>query len=276
MPQAQPDDWSALAQFFAADALAPAATAEFLLDRLRQGAIDPAGVFVCQARGQITGLAIVQQLPGRQAGLWRPLGDPAAMLEALRWLQSLGTRVAILIQELQRPAPAAILGFRFMTHLNYLQAPPAPNPALALDHIEPYCPANEADFADVLLQSYLGSDDCPELNDDRTGAQALADYAETSESGTQEWYLRRSPRGEPAAVLLLSTQLPISQLVYLGVVPAARRQGHGQVLTRLALARTPGTMQLHVDVRNHAAFTLYTQSGFTVVDSRAVYFCILG
>lgn len=159
-------------------------------------------------------------------------------------------------------------GYTRITRLVFLRSDAGrilPPPDL---HLEAYSAATVAAFGEVLLASYIGTLDCPELNDDRPAGAILGMYCGTA--GTAEWYLARVG-GVPAAILLLTPALATWGLAYLGLAPAFRGRGLGTKLTQFALARSGGALSLNVDERNLAALAIYAKFGFRAYAESDVY-----
>jgi ribosomal-protein-alanine N-acetyltransferase len=69
-------------------------------------------------------------------------------------------------------------------------------------------------------------------------------------------------------------------VIYVGVVPTARRQGLGRQMMRHALAQAQqagvGRVTLSVDNRNAPAWALYRSLGFEEFDRREVFLRVWG
>lgn len=80
----------------------------------------------------------------------------------------------------------------------------------------------------------------------------------------------------PAGFALCRTVLDEAELLLIGVLPAARRQGIGRALLDAVLrdARGQGVSRLHLEVRhdNAAALGLYESAGFQVSGRRSGYY----
>jgi ribosomal protein S18 acetylase RimI-like enzyme len=168
-------------------------------------------------------------------------------------------------------------GFRQMAELQYLQADvrrghPAPPLPPGFDWVT-YSPAGHATFAATIVESYRDSLDCPGLNGVRDIEDVIAGHKSSGEFDPAWWFLLREA-GRPVAVLLLSrtAHAGTSELVYLGLVPAARGRGLGDVVMRQALhavaSQGPGTLALAVDAGNAPAIRLYHRHGLRRVGSK--------
>jgi ribosomal protein S18 acetylase RimI-like enzyme len=104
----------------------------------------------------------------------------------------------------------------------------------------------------------------------------LVGYQSTGAFDPARWFIV-SHAGSEVGVLLLTEHPPARQweLVYMALVPHARRQGFGKKIVQFALerARAAGieTLLLAVDARNKPGCRLYEACGFRVWDRRAVY-----
>jgi ribosomal protein S18 acetylase RimI-like enzyme len=133
-------------------------------------------------------------------------------------------------------------------------------------------PAHEA-FASTIQQSYEGSLDCPALNGKRHIDDVIAGHKAAGAFEPSLWYLL-SEQGAARGVLILSPSnyTDAIELVYLGLVPAGRRRGLGDVLMRLALEAVTlqhrTELSLAVDSRNLPAMRLYYRHGLKRVGSR--------
>lgn len=169
-------------------------------------------------------------------------------------------------------------GFEKLAELIYLQrAVRASNyPALPEGHHWTYySPQAHAAFGRTISASYAGSLDCPALNGRRGIEDVLAGHKAAGEFDPRLWHLLCADgHDEPLGVLLLarSARSDALELVYLGVNPAARGQGLGELLMRQALAVAGasgcGLLSLAVDARNAPALKLYYRSGMSRVCTR--------
>jgi ribosomal protein S18 acetylase RimI-like enzyme len=103
-----------------------------------------------------------------------------------------------------------------------------------------------------------------------TGFRGQGDF----DPGT--WWLARDG-GDPVGVMLASG-IPDEnawEICYVGIVPEARRRGHGRELVARALlearAAEVGQVFLTVDARNEPAWKLYRSLGFEPFDRREVF-----
>jgi ribosomal protein S18 acetylase RimI-like enzyme len=295
-------EWPVVGRVLFATAADPGPVTARFLELIASRDIDPAGLFVARDHAGPCGVILAQRFAGRQGAVWPPAvpaGSGQGAVEdaltafALGWLRDGNAKV---VQAVVRAGESGIpalerAGVGRVTELSFLSRDIVPADADRPDPvlrgvtipgppvtIEPYSSATAAAVADVLIASYDGTLDCPELNDIRTAEEILAGYRDASGSGTREWYL--AARGsKPVGVLLLSAPGPATWgLTYLGLIPAARGVGFGRALTRFAVRRaaTGGAtdLTLNVDVRNVPALRLYATEGFEEFDRREVYLAI--
>jgi GNAT superfamily N-acetyltransferase len=173
--------------------------------------------------------------------------------------------------------PPAGHGFRPVTHLAVLQRDvgPALDPAAEPLRWTPWPAAPAAEQLDLLLATHEHTQDCPELNAPRTGAEIVAGFRPTATAGRM-WWSCRDGSGRPVGVLLvIGDSGPALEVSYLGLVPSARGQGLSHAILRfaerLAAASEYHTLTVSVDVRNAPAMRLYARHGFVEYDRRAVW-----
>jgi ribosomal protein S18 acetylase RimI-like enzyme len=115
----------------------------------------------------------------------------------------------------------------------------------------------------------------------RSVADVLAGYREQGVYRPEHWYLV-AEEGYNLGVLLLAEHPSVGnwELVYMGVVPAARGRGLGEIIARFAIeAARRGEAQrlvLAVDAANAPAMAMYRRAGFLEWDRRTVYARVAG
>jgi ribosomal protein S18 acetylase RimI-like enzyme len=265
------------------------------LHLLRQGELDPQGLFVVRGPRGLDGALVCLSLPGAGGLIWPPgvaahpqqtALEDCLLRNALAWLRGRGVK---LVQALLAPeeedlaAPLVRHGFARITDLWYLyhhrSTPLCGTDAPARLTFRAFSEADPLLFQETLLRTYEGTLDCPELSGVRSGEEVLAGHRAQGVFDPQRWLLALE-EDRPVGVLLL-TELPETgewDVAYMGVVPEARRRGFGRelLLHGLAEARAAGVERvvLSVDMRNGPAWQLYRSVGFQPSDRRGVYLAI--
>lgn len=138
-----------------------------------------------------------------------------------------------------------------------------------------YAPAHHPQFAATVLETYVDTRDCPELSGARPIDDVLASHRGSGTFDAALWELLLV-NGRPAACLLLAGVADqLVEIVYMGVVPAWRRQGLGRLLLARAIehcrARQVPRITVVADERNTPAYQLYERAGFQRVGRRVAY-----
>jgi GNAT superfamily N-acetyltransferase len=263
-----------------------AAVLDFLEFSL-QRRIDLNDIWVAERDGRVVWAMLPIVSPGRTMLLLTPNGsgktDLAGKL-ADAVCEHFAARGVRLAQVLLDPADAGALdlylarSFRQMAELQYLQveltrplpAPPLPD---GIDWLN-YSWEIHASFADTIVQSYRDSLDCPGLNGLRDIEDVMTGHkASGVEFDPSLWFLLRE-HSQPVGVLLLAPTAAHEtfELVYLGLVPNARRRGLADLVMREALhavsSRGPGVLALAVDAHNAPALRLYHRHGMRRVGTK--------
>ena len=148
-----------------------------------------------------------------------------------------------------------------------------------------YSPATHGLFATTIMETYRDSLDCPGLNGLRDIEDVITGHKSSGEFDPNLWFLLcehghngnadgGDPGPTPVGVLLLSrvSRMETVELVYLGLVPAARGRGLGELLLKHALALVPAAgrsrLTLAVDAINAPAMRLYYRHGLQRVGAR--------
>ncbi len=282
----RPDDWTAALTWALARTPADqrAERVNQCVNFLENGVLDPRGIWIAKSGSDIVGAQVCVPLAGASALFWLPTATndiaDALVQAALDWCRSIGCKLAQALtkpEELSWSAPLVRRGFRLITRLHQLKRDlddlPAPLPS-ALRY-ENYRPSLIRDFAATLERSYEGTLDCPELNDKRTMDEILAGHRGQGKFHADFWrvaYLGAQPVG-----VLMLVEMPDAltwELAYVGVVPEFRRQGLGRAMVIHALhalaAEGAAKLLLAVDDRNAPALGLYSELGFTTIESNEV------
>ena len=171
-------------------------------------------------------------------------------------------------------------GFGPVAQLLYLQGSPgrkAAPPALPAGfEWVPYRSDTHDRFASAIAATYSHSLDCPALNGLRDMEDVMAGHKATGQFDPSLWTLlcERGTQGTAHGVLLLSRlqQGDSLELVYLGLTPASRGRGLGDVLVRQALAAVAAErlsrLSLAVDAQNAPALKLYYRHGLRQVATK--------
>jgi ribosomal protein S18 acetylase RimI-like enzyme len=292
---ARRDDWSKVfdltfAGLTEADRAERSAKAIRLLET---GEFDADGVRVVCAGGRPVGAILCTPVPGAGSLIWPPTVRPdvsqrsaledALVRDALVWLRQRGSKVVqamLASEERELAAPLERNGVRRRTRLWYLQhhlqLPTAAQRAPRRLQLQSLSEAGEAAFGQVLARTYAQTRDCPELDGVRTIAEILDGHRHQGRFDPEHWQIAFDA-SVPIGVLIVAdaTEQASCEIVYIGVVPEARRRGFGLELTRHALEeahlRGLSSVTLSVDERNGPAWELYRKLGFEQFDSREVY-----
>ncbi len=239
-----------------------------------------ASLAIAEWQGRVVAASWLQPQVGRTATLWPPV---LAYDDHSEWnrplagqaLASAQPPTTVLVQTLlHSPSdPFAddliALGFRQLADLKYLILT-VPTRATRCDSELQFCPATADDFQllkQLIIDSYIGTLDCPGLEGLRDIDDVLAGYRTIGTHDPALWQIARW-RDEPAGALLLAPYPAANQweLVYMGVVPGLRGRSFGrqmleEVRYRAAEAKV-GHVVLAVDADNYPAVDMYKASGF--------------
>jgi GNAT superfamily N-acetyltransferase len=185
------------------------------------------------------------------------------------------------------------LGFQPISTLDYLCGPTAgiaDNPAPA-KHADTTAVSfrrfqwSDRDAYSALIalvnESYIETLDCPELSKFRTTGQVLAGYRASDSFAPQLWFTATDQNGIDVGCAILATHLDQHstigsiEIVYMGLVPAARGNGLGRQLLQhvFQVARSVGAKQvlLAVDESNTPAKKIYSRAGLAPVVHEKVW-----
>jgi len=240
--------------------------------------------------------AMLSECPGRLGVVYVPPEAPdderfkamVLLLKALppmAWARDLCMLQTLLTPDAHRLAEAfSAAGFRFLAELLYLQRRPEdPCPAARREAAEclefvTYTPARKPLFLKVLEMTYQDSLDCPAL----AGARRTEDVLESHRAAgvfEPDLWMVAVDQQQPVGVMLLSGA-PDGQsheVVYMGVVPAARGRGVANALLREAARlcrRGSSALTLAVDNGNVPALRLYRRWCFQEFARRRAWFCL--
>lgn len=307
--QVKQEDWpAALACFFQR---ADGSPRQREIDELvAQAAADPlgrggplAGLLEARHAGRRLGLVWVREEAGGTANLMEPRGESLnddLAVELVRAAVALcRERRLVLAQSLldvnaeQEARWLATAGFRRLAEIEYLALSASESAADAalestVDRLdfEPFRPEQAPRLIDVVDASYEDTLDCPELNGLRSTADVLAGYQAIGRHAPDRWLIARH-NGQDVGCLLLAEHVRddeatggFVELVYMGLVPAARGRGLGGQLVQKALEETRRlghkSLFLAVDARNAPAISAYRRRGALSLGLRAVFALPLG
>lgn len=261
---------------------------EFLRMAFRRG-IDPAQLWIASVDDRLIWAILPVPSPGRTLLLFSPADyehqeqQTAAIKLTQKILEHYAAAGSQLAQVLFEPGDQRMIdlyaseGFTPLAELIYLQTTVRKNYAFpelpAGMQLLTYSEQTHELFSKAIEQSYQQSLDCPGLAGLRKMEDVLAGHKAAGEFDPQLWFVLVKG-GVPLGVALLNA-LPVNQtleLVYLGVIAAARRQGIGQILLRHALATTARSahprLNFAVDSGNRPALSLYYRHGLQRVGAK--------
>jgi ribosomal protein S18 acetylase RimI-like enzyme len=284
----------AFALIFRQPAEARAGRVANALRLVRNGELDPGGVFVARARDGLQGAVICLPVPGASGLVWPPQVDttpPTATEDSLvrhaaDWLRQRGAKLgqALLTPgEAPLAAPLERNGFAHITTLWYMRH----NLDLPYGLVRAADRLTYRSYADgagdlfhaTLLRTYEETLDCPEVTGVRSLAEVLEGHRAQGVYDPRRWWLALDG-DRPVGVLLLTAlqEYDAWEVAYVGVVPEARRRGWGRELLHKALraahASEASQLTLSVDARNRPAWRLYLELGFESYDCREVYLAV--
>lgn len=139
--------------------------------------------------------------------------------------------------------------------------------------------SDECRLRRALEASYEDTMDCPELAGMRSIEDIVAAHRDVGEYDPSLWWIIER-RDTPLGCVLLN-RCPAQacvELVYIGIAPALRGLGLGQLLLRRAIATaSPHGRELRcaVDERNTPARQMYTAMGFRETERRVAYVALV-
>ena len=265
------------------------------LAEYRCGRLPLAGLLAARRAGNLVGAAFAQVLPGRTATFWPPrlvAPEPEETAErltsaAVEHARESGVKVihALLDGQAEAGEVAKLegAGFTALAELYYLLADkhefPTVRPAGPLT-FEPCTAEKHERLCEVVEATYEETLDCPDLEGIRSAKEVLEGYGAGGESYPPHWYVIRH-EGRDVGCLLLADygEHGNCELTYMGIVPSARGNGWGVLVTLYAQWVTVSVERdrivLAVDSANHPARNMYAAAGFRGWDRRRVYMLAL-
>jgi RimJ/RimL family protein N-acetyltransferase len=247
-----------------------------LLEARRDGRLAGAALGLCQA--------------GRTAVVWPPQTAPGEpedtavqlLLAISDWLAAQGAQAAHVLL----PDGSQVhdflwqrTGYQRLAELLYLGSLredfPVQPPEGALGY-EAYRPASHDRLIRVVESTYRDTLDCPQLNGVRSTEDVLAGYRSTGSFDPDRWLIVREAENDVGCLLLADHPGDGTwEIVYMGLVPAARGHGRGGEIARRAqwMAGQAGRARLvvGVDAANAPAVGMSLAAGFRQWDRRIVY-----
>ncbi|MFO0829259.1 MAG: GNAT family N-acetyltransferase [Phycisphaerales bacterium] len=182
-------------------------------------------------------------------------------------------------------------GMSRLATLSYMERPLSrrtqPSPPAWPDDIraETWDPRNRAELIAALERTYVDTLDCPALAGLRRGEDVLEGHLHSGRYEPALWTIVRFASGAHAnsiaGLCLLNGAHEAAgsrgavELVYLGLVPEARRRGLGRLLLQHGLSllgdRAERNVLLAVDERNEPASRLYRAAGFRFAQRRVAF-----
>lgn len=262
---------------------------------IQAGRIPREGLLGARREGRLVGTVFSQIHAGRSAVIWPPRlrpDEPSAtapqlLAAACDQLGAGGVQVAHALLENDDPQDLALLhagGFQPLATLLYLFSQEASfplQPPPTVLEFEPYSRASHPRLARVVEATYVGSLDCPGLDNVRKIEDVLEGYRATGVFSPARWLIVRH-QGQDVGCLLLTDHPDAEswELIYMGLIPSARGNGWGEQISHYAqwLTRQAGRPRLvvAVDEANAPAIRMYTAAGFDVWDRRIVLQKVFG
>jgi ribosomal protein S18 acetylase RimI-like enzyme len=122
-------------------------------------------------------------------------------------------------------------------------------------------------FVKLIEATFDGTLDCPELNKVRSNEQVVQSFLMNRPfRGCPYWFTLWHRQRVAGCLLLLSHNAELVEVVYMGLIPEARRRGLGRLIIeqakRVAINLGATMLVLAVDVRNTPAIKTYQHNGF--------------
>jgi ribosomal protein S18 acetylase RimI-like enzyme len=265
------------------------------LQLVAQGEIALDNVLVIRDRGDLRGVAVCCAHAGAVGQIWPPQVrsvanqeaiEDALLCSALDRLRQAGSRfIQALLTGEDAPAIPCLVraGFRQLSSLLTMSHSLAMTEAWSSQsggtfalRYRTFTELGHDRFRDIMLHSYEGSLDFPELNDIRDVDDVLQAHRLQGNFHPEQW-LAAYHEDQAIGLLLLAEMADQSEweLSYVGVVPEWRGKGFGTELVREALRRAvqlrASRLTVAVDSRNLPACRVYTRLGFLLVEEHQVY-----
>lgn len=275
-------------QLLLADASTPESfeQVDALLQAAELGEISLAGVFVARyvgVSGPLLGAVMAICQPDGTAHVWPPAVSPIApsalalelAVTCREWVRQSGARLAQCLTAIDNHLAQRLLeqaGYEPLTQLvcwhhdlDDIPVTSWPGPCSCRE----YTASNAARFIAVIQQTYVGSQDCVQLQGRRSAEDSLTAHELVARAESRSWKLYHQGDEDIGVVLCADhCDQRMWELLYLGVVPKFRHRRFGLALLTHTLhtARAAGAegLFLAADSANKAAANLYERSGFAV------------
>ena len=264
------------------DALQAADDGEFSLD----------GLFLAEQNGEPAGAGLTVVQSDGTAFVWPPAVSVSegsdlvadAIIEAIcREMNRQDAWIGQCLLESDADRDRQVLsrnGFPYLLDLLFLQRLLSdslpPRKRISLQAASYNSESDDHRLASLLERTYVGTLDCPELNDARTGEDALESHRSSGNFNPLLW--KRYADGNDDVGVLLMSEHPDQgawEIVYMGIVPEARGRGYGRIMILDGLhdARSAGaeSVFVSVDSRNSHALRIYYDLGFFETTRRVVH-----
>jgi ribosomal protein S18 acetylase RimI-like enzyme len=189
------------------------------------------------------------------------------------------TQVLVPSQDVEIIALLNDAGFHHLADLLYLTCEasrfPTQFPASDLQFV-PYDVTQRGRLMHLVERTYEGGLDCAGLNGVRRMEDVIDGYQQTGAFRPENWLIVQRDDQDVGVLLLTDHPGPRHwELVYMGLVPAARGRGWGRQIARHAQWLANGAqverIVLAVDAENWPALEMYRVVGFEPWDRRTVY-----
>lgn len=284
---AAPDELVAASLRLFPNAPDPVQVAENFRLMIAAGEVEPNAFWVARDGGAIVGAMFAYRIGTGQGAVWVPRADLASIEDALvsvtfAWFRENRVRVVqAVLDDGDCPHAAALerAGMRYVTEIVFATRTMQPSlPRGELRLVIQAVPSSHSELPALLLRTYEGTFDLPELNGTRTASDIISAYETGWNDETPLWFLA-THNGVSVGVLMLSLQPDRTiELTYLGLVSEARGRGFGEEILQYALDRATVEMayaiHLSIDARNAPAIRLYRKHGFAETARRKVYLAI--
>ncbi|MCD0457851.1 GNAT family N-acetyltransferase [Roseiconus lacunae] len=258
------------------------------------------GLFRTSVNGQVSGAIWAQPGPGNQATVWLPeflrgVTDQESLAKGLVEILDIWLRGRLRGLSFLSAKCLNAVGLRAFLELGYWHLADMSRMAVRIDEtslVPEDCLEGECRGLGIRLTPYQSKDrtllinlseaiskeslDCPALSGIRDYGNVVDSQLHRQGCTPSHWRIVWIDY-EPIGAVLVSTHnsLPHAELVFLGIVPAARGRGIGRQLIRhakhLAATAKVQSLSLNCDNDNFPAISTYQRAGFQSVGRSAVF-----